>query len=163
MASKKVRLAALRALERDGRLTPEELVRAASHPKHPLHKEFIWDDKRAAHLQRLDTARTIIVSVRVQFRTETATIQSVAYVRDPDASSRQQGYISVERLRDSTQSSREALTAEAQRVQSMLERARELAAALEMEDELDLLIESAKRFVSRLRRGPSAPEDELRT
>lgn len=41
-------------------LRPEAIVRAATSKRHVLHKEFTWDDTRAAHERRLDQACKLI-------------------------------------------------------------------------------------------------------
>jgi hypothetical protein len=46
-----------------GTLTPENVVKAASPPTHPLHSRFEWDDSIAGHQYRLSQARTLIRTV----------------------------------------------------------------------------------------------------
>ena len=41
-------------------LTPEEILEKAKDPDSELHKCFEWDDSKAAHLYRLQQARTIV-------------------------------------------------------------------------------------------------------
>lgn len=48
-----------------GRLTPEDVLNAASDPASPLHTAFEWDDTLAARQWRLTQARRVIVSVTV--------------------------------------------------------------------------------------------------
>ena len=43
-----------------GKLTCEQLVKAASARRNPLHREFEWDDTKAAHQFRLRQAREIL-------------------------------------------------------------------------------------------------------
>lgn len=64
-AAKVVR--ALRKLKKNGRLTPEDVVKAAKNPKSPLHPCFEWDDEEAAHQYRLHQARNLVNHVRVRF------------------------------------------------------------------------------------------------
>lgn len=47
-------------LEREGRLTAEELVNVSRPKSAPLHNEFNWNDKEAAELFRQYQARTLI-------------------------------------------------------------------------------------------------------
>ena len=44
---------------------PEEIVSVASHPDHPLHAEFLWDDEKAGHQYRLMQARQLIRLVEI--------------------------------------------------------------------------------------------------
>jgi len=48
-----------------GELTPELVLKEASKKSSKLHSDFQWDDKRAATLYRLDTARRLIRHLRV--------------------------------------------------------------------------------------------------
>ena len=43
--------------------TPEEVLEKAKDPDTELHKCFEWDDTKAAHLYRINTARKIIQSI----------------------------------------------------------------------------------------------------
>lgn len=47
-------------LERDGGLTAERLVEVSRPEDAPLHKEFEWDDTKAAELYRHSQGRTLI-------------------------------------------------------------------------------------------------------
>lgn len=162
MATAKQRAAAIRALEdRAGRVRPADLVEAASHRRHPMHDDFIWDDAKAAHQQRLNQARQYIAQVRFVTTTSSKTITSVAYVHDPAAVAKEQGYVHVSRLQSERENATAALLSEMVQVQARLERARELAAALELEDQIVDLISGVTSLTSRIRRGPSQPEAPL--
>lgn len=54
------------ATERGGEVTPDDVVEAAKAADNPLHPHFEWDDEAAAERYRLDQARAIIRSVRVE-------------------------------------------------------------------------------------------------
>jgi len=135
-----------------GRLTPDDVLTDAADPDSPAHAYFTWDDTKAGHAYRLDEARTLITSVRVVFRTETTTVTSVAYVRDPSAGASEQGYISISRLRSNTDAARDALVSEFSRVADMLRRARELAVVLGATEDVETLLQSVvglkRRFES---------------
>lgn len=61
MATKQERQSELeRILKRDGEVKPSVLVKEAKAKRNALHDEFEWDDKKAAHEQRLATARRLI-------------------------------------------------------------------------------------------------------
>lgn len=144
-------LEALQQVERDaGRLTPEAVVEAARDPASPLHNAFTWDDATAAHEQRLHEARRLIRSVRVEVRTEARTVSTVYYVRDPTLPPEAQGYVSFPRLRTDTELAREALLQEFGRADAALRRARDLAAALQMQDEVDAIVTTVSALRERV-------------
>lgn len=123
-----------------GKLTPEQVLEVARDPRHPLHSHFEWDDAAAGEAFRLGQARRLIRSVKVEFRTERTTVQTVAYIRDPSAAEHFQGYVSLPRLRREPDLAREALVAEFARAAAALRRARNLAAALGIQDEIDEIV-----------------------
>lgn len=94
----------------------------------------------------MDRARTLISSVEVVIRNERVTVSTVAYVRDPSLPPAQQGYISIEKLRTEEDLAREAIVTEFKRVAGALQRARAIAAALKVEDEIDSLIAGVDAF-----------------
>jgi len=157
MSNRRIRLKAIQTLERHGSVTAERLVQAARNPKHPLHGDFEWDDKKASHLYRLDQARAIIAKVRIVM--EHKKIAVVGYVRDPRAPAHEQGYVSVARIKDERTLCEEIMMAEVVRAQGALERCREIAAALDLEEEADAALSQALRLKSRIRRGPPTIED----
>lgn len=123
-----------------GRLTPDAVLADARDPESPLHDQFEWDKDKASQAYWIEQARELITSVRVIVKTETTTVRSVYYVRDPSAEHDEQGYVSVKRLRTDADMAREALVAEFSRVADMLRRAREMAVVLEMQGEVDELV-----------------------
>jgi hypothetical protein len=124
-----------------GRLTPEAVVADARSPESPLHDYFTWDVNQAAYGFWIEQARTLITSVRIEMRTDTTSVRSVAYVRDPQAAAGQQGYVAVTRLRSDRELARDALVSEFGRVGDALRRAREIAAALDAQGDVDELLE----------------------
>lgn len=122
---------------RAGKLTPQNVVDEARNPHSPLHNCFEWDDEAAGNAWRLEQAREIIRSVRVEITTESRTISTVYYVRDPEKASDEQGYVSLPKLRRRPDIAREALVAEFARASAAMKRARDLADALEMAGEIE--------------------------
>jgi hypothetical protein len=51
--------------QRDGFLTPQQVVGEAVDPAHPLHDYFEWDDSEAASRYRLAQAGQLIRSVKI--------------------------------------------------------------------------------------------------
>lgn len=131
--------------DRDGRLTPESVVRDARNPKSPLHGEFEWNDNKASEAYRLLQARRLI-RVRVEYQLVTHTIRASAFIRDPTAAPREQGYRSVIKLRGERDHAIAALRSEAERAAAHLQRTRDLALALDIESELDSILEEFSTF-----------------
>jgi len=132
----------LSVLEKNGRLTPEQVVEAATDKKHPLHGEFEWNNKKAGHLYRMEQARTLIRSVRLVRGEGASVVREIAYVRDQSKGNRDQGYISVPRLRNEKENARESVLYEFTRACSALARAREVAFCLGLQDEIERLCRS---------------------
>ena len=128
-----------------GRLTPDLVLDEAKDPNSILHGLFEWDDSLAAHQHRLFQARQIITSVRVVITTENRKISTVYYVRDPEAASMEQGYVSIDKLKTSSDLARESIVMEFARAESHLQRAKLHAEALGMNGQIDDLLEDLGR------------------
>src|SRR5690349_9243368 len=85
--------------EEHGKLTANIVVADAEKRDSPLHSYFEWDTRKAAQRYRLMQARALIRSVRINIRTEKTVVSTVAYMRDPSAGPREQGYLSVAKIR----------------------------------------------------------------
>lgn len=146
----RLRLAAIEAAN-GGRLTADDVVRDAKRKDSPLHAFFEWDTKKAAAAYWVQQARDLITSVRINVVTEQTKVSSVFYVRDPRADHQQQGYVSLTTMRSDADLAREAIVAEFSRVADSLRRAREIAAALECQSEVEGLLQSVvglrQRFI----------------
>lgn len=134
----------------DGLCTPETLVTVAADPEHVLHDQFNWDDQAAAHEYRLDQARALIRSVRVDYKVDKRVIRSVAYVRDPAAREKDQGYISIPRLRREPDAARAAIVAEFARAAAHLRRARDLAVVLGHAEDIEDMVLSVTELSDRI-------------
>jgi hypothetical protein len=128
-------------MENGGRLTAAAVVEDAKSPASPLHAHFTWDVQKAAEAHWIEQARALITSVQVVQRTDTTSVRTVYYVRDPSAGQKEQGYVSTETLRTDADMAREALVNEFTRVADMLRRARELAAVLNAAHEVEPLLQ----------------------
>lgn len=65
--------------------TPEALVDAAKKKSSPIHSLFEWNDRKAAHEQRLILARVMINSLQVEITTPKGKPgQVLAFVRSSD-------------------------------------------------------------------------------
>lgn len=119
-----------------GRITAEIYVEDARSADSPLHETLEWDNDKAAHEHRINQARAIIASVRVRMITESRVLSTIAYVRDPTCASDEQGYASVLRLRTDRNLAQRALLTELRRAQALMDRAVELADALDLKAEI---------------------------
>lgn len=153
-------VAAIRQLERDGRLAPADVVAEASDPASPLHDYFEWDDSEAARKYRLSQARTLIRSIKVEITVREIPLTVVGYVRDPDLSVRDPGYRNVIQLRTEEESARLAVLDEMKRVSDAVKRAKRLAAVLGFADQIAQIDEIARLVTERAslpNAAPSAP------
>ena len=122
-----------------GHISPQIVIDAARDPDSPLHPYFTWDDVEAAEKQRLHEARTLIRSVRVEVVRGNQVIAAPFYVRDPARAAQEQGYVSVPILRTREDAARDAVIAEFKRAASALDRARNIAVALDLSGESETI------------------------
>lgn len=139
----------------EGRLTPDNVVDAAQDEASPLHKCFEWDDDAAAHMFRVEQARHLIRSVRVEVTTTEHSVRVPAFVHDPDCERGEQGYVSIRKIASDEDKSREVVIAEFSRAASALKRARAVAMALEIEDQIDDITDQIKRVVDSVQAVPA--------
>lgn len=141
----------LRDLEqKHGKLTANIVVADAQAVDSPLHSYFEWDTHKAARRYRLIQARALIRSVRLNVRTEKTVVSTVAYIRDPSAAPREQGYLSVSKVRTDKDVARDALVDEFARAAAILRRARELAVAFDMSGEVDAVVSQVDTMRTRV-------------
>lgn len=127
----------LEALAENGRLTPAAVVEDAASEESPLHEYFEWDNSEAARKYRLSQARRLIRSVEVVIVTDSRIVSTVAYVRDPDASSKEAGYTKTVTLKGDKDRARAAILNEVSRAAAYLARVRSLASALGLDGEVE--------------------------
>lgn len=143
-------LETLRSLERsDGRLLPATVVEAAKDPSSPLHSHFEWDDTAAAAKYRIDQARALIRSVKIEVTVRDVPLTVVAYVRDPTAEVGEAGYRNVVRVRSEEDSARAVIVDEMKRVTDAVKRARSLAALLGVQEDLEAIGTLARQVSNR--------------
>ena len=121
-------------------ITPSLLVEEAKNPDSILHHLFEWDDEKAGHAYRLDQARQIITSVKVNIVSETKMISAVSYLRDPRVPGDQQGYVSIETLKTDKDLAKESIKLEFARAYSHLQKAKLHAEVLNMQNQVGLLL-----------------------
>lgn len=136
--------------QNDGRVTASMVVADAKKKTSPLHACFDWDNDVAGDKWRLEQARRLIQSVRIETVTTTMRVSCPAYVRDPARQAGEQGHVAVSRLRSERDLAIEALTAEFSRVAATLRRAREIAVGLGLEAEVERMFGPLDQARSRL-------------
>jgi hypothetical protein len=82
-----------------GLLTPKAVVTAAAKTRHPLNKHFEWRDEIAGPLYRLDQARNLIRVIRI-VSDEQPTVKHYAFINIRSEGGR--GYVSPQRIIDSS-------------------------------------------------------------
>lgn len=121
---------AIRALERDGELTPQEVVEAATPEESILHRLFEWDDGKAGVNFRLDQARRLIARVRVTYVVPTPLPERhvrIEYVRDPDRAPGEAGYRRAQLVSYDPGRIERVMAAELARIAGNVQRSRQLA------------------------------------
>jgi hypothetical protein len=68
------------AKQHDGEITPEIVLNEAKSPESPLHKQFCWDDTKAAEMFRLAQAAALIRRIKVTYTTDKKEIRVRAFV-----------------------------------------------------------------------------------
>jgi hypothetical protein len=134
-----------------GRLTPEAVVKDAEDPNSPLHaKIFSNTDVEAAYQHRLDLARQLIRSVRVNITVDQRSISVVGYVHDP--SSHSSGYVPTVSLINERERALEVVLREFSRVEAIISRSREIAEVLGLRAELESMLNNLQQFVAAARK-----------
>ena len=98
----------------------------------------------------MDRARAVIRSVRIEVIRHEVTHKTPLFVRDPSAGPREQGYVSMRRLRTDADMARERVVAEFAAAGAALKRARAIAAVLDVAGEIDGLILDVDRVRDRV-------------
>lgn len=118
-------------VKNNGRITPDAVIADAQDKESPLHGVFEWDDSKAAHQYRLEQARELIRSVKVEIVTSERIISTVRYIRDPSAAG-EQGYVEVSKIRGEREIALTALRSEIGRLSTIAERVEGLSYALDL-------------------------------
>jgi hypothetical protein len=133
-----------------GRLTPEAVVQDAENPQSPLHtKIFGESDREAAYQRRLELARQLIRSVRVNVTIDQRSISVVGYVHDPSTHS--SGYVPTASLINERERALQVVLREFARVEAIITRSREIAEVLGLRAELESMLNNLQQFVAAAR------------
>lgn len=115
-----------------GRITPDDLIADARKKTSPLHAMFQWDVDKAAHQHWLETARSIIRSVRIEVKIDRKAVNVVAYVRDPQRQHKEQGYVALRQAADDPTDAASIMAYELGRAEACLKRALDVAEVLRL-------------------------------
>jgi hypothetical protein len=141
----------LAALESKGNLSPDAVIDVARKPSNPLHEFFDWNDATAAHSYRIEQARTLIRSVRIEVMVNDETIKVPQYLHNPGL--RGQGYVSVARLKNDKEMAVEAVLRELSLADAAMRRSVGLAASLGVQKEIERIraaVHEGSRALDRL-------------
>jgi hypothetical protein len=158
-------------MDRQGRVSRQQVVAAARDPTSHLHSKMTWDNDAAAEAFRLVEAGRLIrlvpierITHRREFRLSIEFKRTPAFVKDPESSPGSGGgYRSTPHLAADADENlkREIIVAEFARTASALRRARTLAKFFDLEDEIDGLIAEVvglrSRFDENDEDGPMTP------
>ena len=148
MSEKDIVAAELAALySAKGILLPEDVIEAAKPKTSPLHNLFDWDNKSAAHKYRVEQARALIRSVRTTYITEKRSVSAVVYIHDPEE---RVGYTRLADVHSDTDKARDIIAREVKSAYAAVQRAREIARALEGEDDLHRSLQELDGMVLRI-------------
>ena len=133
----------LAALENvHGQLSPEVVLMAASDPASPLHKHFEWDDERAGAAYRIEQARELIRSVRVEITHHRRVLTTVQYVRDERMAPHDSMYLNISQV-TAADLEEQTVDAEVKRLVALIERSRGIAVQLGREPEFLAAVRAA--------------------
>lgn len=138
-------------LEAEGEVTPDLVIEDARDEESPLHGEFEWDVEKAAMEAWRATARRLIRSVSLVVNTEAVYLAVPRYVRNPDAETREQSYVSTSELRTDRDRAWAALSRAIDAADAMIRRAEKVAVAVGLADEVRLVataLEQVKQKVA---------------
>jgi len=147
--SKAAREAVL-ALERRGRLTPEEVVDEARDPDSPLHRYFEWDDSAAAEAWRLNQARSMIRWVHATVEYGETKLVVPNYVRDMRKKPSEQGYVSIAQCKREPATAKALLRYEFGRAAAHVNRAIDIASVIGLDGEAKAVAASIAKLLQKL-------------
>jgi hypothetical protein len=94
--------------EKEGCIRPESVVKLAKDPKHPMHKLFEWDDKKAGCQYRVYQARLLINRITIDMIDVSADAYEL-FVPVTTTGSRKRGYYSVNEIMNNDEMRKQVL------------------------------------------------------
>jgi len=125
--------------KKHGNITPDIIIEDAKNPKSVLHDCFEWDLKKAAMEAWRETARRLIRSVTINITMESHSVAVPRYVRSPEVASNVQSYSDTAILKSDREMAIEAMIYEIDRLETIVDRVRRIAIALNLTDEVSII------------------------
>jgi hypothetical protein len=149
-AAKEAMYARLVQIKSAGRLTKDAVVQDARKKSSPLHSYFEWDDSIAGQRYRLVQAEELIGEVTVLVEYGETRVVVPRFPRDPTAPVGKQGHADVLDLRSDKDKARLVVIAAAQQASAHLQRVRDLAIGVGLEEEVEEIITRFVLFLQQL-------------
>lgn len=150
-----IKAAIVATADKQGNVTPANVVAAAQNPKNPLHTAANWywnQDEKAAAIYRLGVARNLIREIEYVSQDSTGeVVETVAYLHRPG---REQCYVPIERAARTKKLAREIMLEELGRCEAAITRAKRVAIVLGMEGDLDTELANLTQLKKKVTRKP---------
>jgi hypothetical protein len=156
MSQRKIAAALSKCKNASGNIDPAILVEQAEDKNHELHDRFEWDDSKAAHMQRIETARQLIKSLKHIVTYEEKRIVVPYYVSDPRT--KKVGYTPAITIKKNRDSAMAVLNDELARIRGAIHRAVGLAAVFGLKSEFDDLLNEVVDIETKLQTWPESAE-----
>lgn len=128
--------------DKQGRVRPELVVKAAQNPKTEadkvLHKKFEWNTQKAAWSHWIETAQCLIREVKLVVVIEDRRIVSPYYCADPNFKS--SSYIETTKIAKNDDLAEQVLLDEMTRIEGAISRARAVATVCGLSDQLQKML-----------------------
>lgn len=149
----------LAQLDKENRLTPDEVISEGQKPDSPLHSEFTWDVAEAARITWVNQARALISSFTVTRIVNHREYNVQEFVEHPTKPEREQGYVSIDKIKSNRMMAREFIERELTMASAYVSRTRDYATILGLTDRVD----SVTRDLDELRNDVHKAEDHPNT
>lgn len=139
---------------RKGEFTPDDMLAEAKKKSSPFHQYFAergaFDPKVAMLEHGRNIARDLFAKFRFTIKSETHTHHVPEFVKNPKVESNKQGYIAIAKVKKDPDLAREVMVREFRCAASALSRARAVAVALNLSDEVEDLYKRVSDICDRM-------------
>jgi len=136
----------LARLNREKRLTADDVIKEARDPNSPLHSCFEWNVQKAAMQAWREQARDLISSFTIIVVREEREYRVAEFVERPNKPLNVQGYMAFEDVRRNPKLARRFMDDQLRTAVSYVERAKEYAGALGLTIEVSEAIEKLEEL-----------------